>query len=167
MHCHVCGPILVVTTEVCFIPGALGNATRICWYACVRLELMERCKLAHGDRALGVVVGLKTRHADFGIAMSMCNRNHWILFHDNCGFQSLCACAALVVKPTYTNSGWRARLLSYCVRIHSWHPAVALRYCARFARRDSTCLEGLAGRVAFASKYLSCLRGASDPRGEK
>ena len=64
MHCHVCGPILVVTTEMCFIPGALGNATRICWYACVRLELMERCKLAHGDRALGVVVGMETGHAD-------------------------------------------------------------------------------------------------------
>ena len=51
--------------------------------------------------------------------------------------------------------------------IHAFHPAVAFRNCARFARRDSTWLAWRLGRVAFASISISCLRGASDPRGEQ
>ena len=46
---------------------------------------MARCNLTHDARALGILVGLETRQADSGSAMSMCNPNYGAVFLGDSG----------------------------------------------------------------------------------
>ena len=46
---------------------------------------MERCKFTQGTRGLGISVGLETRQADSGTAMSMCNTNYGVVFLGDSG----------------------------------------------------------------------------------
>ena len=46
---------------------------------------MERCNFTHDARALGILVGLETRQADSGSAMSMCNPNYGVVFIGDSG----------------------------------------------------------------------------------